>query len=194
LFEGGDFSSLKPLLEEAYTIYRQLGSQWGEAWILTFYGMLASWQGEHQQAYIYFEQAITLYEKVGVSLSDWSRVQMAYAFLRQGDIVQARETFKISLQQFQKYDNELGLVYPIEGLASLLVTQGQAERAARLFAWADATREKFDQPRPHVEQKFVDRDLVLLHSKLNDTEFAKLLEEGSAMAVEQAIALALEPG
>jgi tetratricopeptide (TPR) repeat protein len=193
LFEGGDFSSLKPLLEEAYTLYRQLGNRTGEAWIMTIYGMLASWEGEHQQAYPYFEQAITLYEKVGVSLSDWTRVQMAHAFLRQGDIVQARETFQLILQHFQTYDSVIGLVFTIEGFASWQVTQGQTERAARLFAWADASREKiYNNPRPLIEQKSVDRDVAIIHSKLKDADFAKFSEEGRAMTVEQAIALALE--
>jgi predicted ATPase/DNA-binding XRE family transcriptional regulator len=193
MIDGGDFSSSKPVLEEALRLYRQLGNPTGEAWMLALYGKIAFGQSDYQQAYPYFEQATMIYENLGVRWADWTRASLAYAFLRQGDIVQARETFKISLEQFQKYDNEIGLVYPIEGLASLLVIQGQAERAARLFAWADATREKFDQPRPPVEQNSVERDLEIIHAKLNETEFAKLWEEGRAMTVEQAIALALEP-
>jgi hypothetical protein len=38
----------------------------------------------------------------------------------------------------------------------------------------------------------VERDLAVIHSKLDDAEFAEFSEEGRSMTVEQAIALALE--
>lgn len=190
LIDGGEFSSLQPLLEEAHMIYRQLGNQWGEAWVLLLYGMLAARQGDYQQAYDYFQQSILLYEKVGVSWSAWSRVQMAYALLREGNIVQARETFELSLQQFQKRDYVNGLIYTIEGIASWCVNQRQPERAARLFAWADAMREKIGDRRPPFEQDSVERDLTLIRSHLDDIAFEKAYQTGRAMTLEQVIALA----
>jgi DNA-binding NarL/FixJ family response regulator len=54
-------------------------------------------------------------------------------------------------------------------------------------------REELGDHRPPVEQNAVERDLAIIHSKLNDAEFAKFSEEGRAMTVEQAIAFALEP-
>jgi hypothetical protein len=113
--------------------------------------------------------------------------------LRQGDIRQARVTFEIGLQQFQKEDSVSGLVYIIEGLASLLVNQGYPKRAVHLFAWADAMREKPGDHRLSIEQADVERDLAIIHSKLNDPEFAKFSTEGRAMTLAQAITLALEP-
>jgi predicted ATPase/DNA-binding XRE family transcriptional regulator len=193
MIAGGNFSSLRPLLEEARTIYRQLESPAGEAYVLMFYGRLAFWQGDYSQAGTYFEQSILLYEKVGASWSAWSRVHLAYALLRQGDVVQARETFEISLQQFEKAGYINGLICTIEGFASWHVNQGQSEHATQLFAWADIMREKMDDDRPPVEQKSVERDLAVIHTKLDEAEFAKFSEEGRAMTLEQAVALALQP-
>ena len=81
--------------------------------------------------------------------------------------------------------------YTMEGLASLHVNQGQPERAIRLFAWTDAMREKMGDHRPPVEQRSVERDLAIIHSKVDDAEFANLVAEGRAMTMEQAIQLAL---
>jgi hypothetical protein len=67
-----------------------------------------------------------------------------------------------------------------------------SKRAAQLFAWADATHEKINSPRPPVEQNSVDKDLAILHSKLNDGEYSKLYTEGQALTNEQAIRYALE--
>jgi len=40
--------------------------------------------------------------------------------------------------------------------------------------------------------KTLSKEIGVIHSKLNDAEFANLSVEGRAMTVEQAIALALE--
>ncbi|MEO7840163.1 MAG: tetratricopeptide repeat protein, partial [Anaerolineales bacterium] len=190
---GGDFSSPIPWLEEARELYRQLGNILREGDVLSYYGLLAYWQGDFKQARAYYEESAKLYEKVGhfVNLS-WSRVNIAYVVLRQGDYQQAKEMFCFCIQQFQKANNTIGLIYAIEGIASLHVNQGQPERAAHLFAWADAMREKIGDYRPPVEQNSVERDLAVIHSKLNDTEYSKLSTEGRAMTTEQAFALALE--
>jgi hypothetical protein len=44
----------------------------------------------------------------------------------------------------------------------------------------------------HAEQDSVERDLAIIYSTLNETEFEKLSREAGAMTTEQAIALALE--
>jgi predicted ATPase/DNA-binding CsgD family transcriptional regulator len=193
MIAGGNYSLLGPLLEEARTIYRQLESKAGEAHVLMFYGRSAFWQADYSQACFYFEQSILLYEKVGASWSAWSRAHMAYALLRQGEIVQARGTFEISLRQFEKAGYINGLIFTIEGLASWHVNQGQAKHATQLFAWTDIMREKMDDDRPPIEQNSVERDLAVIHSKLENAEFAEFSTKGRAMTVEQAVALALEP-
>jgi hypothetical protein len=43
-----------------------------------------------------------------------------------------------------------------------------------------------------VGQASVDGDLAVIHSKLNDSEFARSWEEGRNMAVDEAVALALK--
>jgi non-specific serine/threonine protein kinase len=192
MIAGGNFSSLDPLLEEALMIYRQLESQAGESNVLMFYGRLAFWQADYSQACSYFEQSILLYEKVGASWSAWSRAHMAYALLRQGEIVQARGTFEISLRQFEKAGYINGLIFTIEGFASWYTNQGQSEYAAQLLGWADMMREKMNDDRPPVEQKSVERDLKLSRSHLDDAAFEAAYQTGRVMTMAQAIALGQE--
>jgi len=181
------------LLEEASAIYRQLGNQSGEADTLNIHGSLAYWQSDYQQARVDYEEAIMLFEKVGsYGMASWSHANLAYTILRQGNIMQAIDMFSVAIQRFQKTNTIIGLVYAIEGSASLNVNQDQPERAARLFAWADAMRDQIGDQRPPVEQASVERDLEVIHSTLNDAEFEKLSTEGRAMTTEQAIVLALE--
>jgi hypothetical protein len=80
----------------------------------------------------------------------------------------------------------------LEGVASLCVNQDRPERAICLFAWAYDTREKTGIYRQPVERTAIEKDLGVIHSKIDDAEFTRLSAEGRTMTIEQAIALALE--
>jgi predicted ATPase len=192
-YSQGDFSSPAPWLEEVLSLSRQLGDQVREDEALITYGTLAYWQGDYQRAIAFYEQGILLGEKIGYHYQNlWAQIYMAYAVLRQGDIPKAHQLFANGIHDMQKANLLIGLVFATEGLASSQVNKGQTERAARLFAWADAMRGKISDPRPPVEQASVERDLKVIHSKLSDSEFARLSTEGQRLTVEEAVALALE--
>lgn len=189
----GDFFSPAPMLEEAIMTSRQLGSQTSEEEALLTYGTLAYWRGNYEGAVALYEEAIGISEKIGDHYQNlWGRVHEAYAVLCQGDLQKARALFENNIINTSKAGLTIALVYTIEGLASLHVNQNQPERATRLFAWADMMREKIGDHRPPVEQGSVEKDLAIIHSKVNDDEFEKLSSNGRTMTVEQAIALALE--
>jgi len=190
----GDFSSnITGWLEEARMIYDQLGDKSGKADTFDLLGRIAFWQGDYEQARIFLEESIALYEQTGsLFMESWFRVRLAYVTLRQGEIMQAQSMFKNVLRHFQDTNNMIGLVYTIEGVASLHVGQGQPGRAARLFAWADAMREKIGDHRPPIEQNSIERDLEVIHSHLNNSDFARLSTEGQSMTVDEAVALALD--
>ncbi len=190
---GGDFSTPLPWLEEADRLFRDLGDQFGEEQVLYLYATLKYWQCDYVQAYTYAEEAIAYGEKIGNNIYIfWDRALMAYAIMRQGDLLKAKRMFALCVQQCQKSDNEIGLVYSVEGLSSLQLNQGHLQSAARLFGWADAMRLKIGNLRPPVEQQAVNKDLAELNSQLDETTFATLSAEGAALSKEQAIATALE--
>jgi tetratricopeptide (TPR) repeat protein len=192
-FFGGDFSSPIAWLEETLSISRQIGSRSIEGYALNVYGDIAYWQGNYKQAISYYEQQCIIAENLGDRfLNLWAYVHMAYPFLRMGDIKQARHTFEKVVRDAQKADWIIVLIFAVEGLASLHVNQKQPERAARLFAWADRMRKKTGDRRPPVEQASVEKDLAVIHSKIDDAEFTRLSAEGRIMTIEQAIVIALE--
>ncbi len=196
---GNDLERATVLIKESLEIYRELGDLSGIANSLCWLAQLTIRAGDFSSPSQWLEEALSisrqlvLNEKTGnhyVTL--WAHVFMAYAILRQGDIQQARQMFAKGIRRTQKADLMIALVFAVEGLASLNTNQGQLERAARLFAWADAMREKIGDHRPLIEQNSVEKDLAVIHSKINDTEFIRLSTEGQTMTVEEAITLALE--
>ena len=187
-----NFSAAGPWIEEARFLYHELGDLINEADALEGLGILADRRADFQQAYTYFEQSIKLYDKAGGFWAYWPRVRMGHAYLREGNTVQAREIFEISIQEFQKDGPFIGVVYTIEGLASWHVNQERPERAARLFAWADAKREELGNHRPPVEQRDVDKDIKVCLGQMDQIAFSAACEEGRKLTTEEAIAYALQ--
>lgn len=190
---AGDFSSPAAWLEEALLIARQLGNQTTESYALAVSGTLAYWQGNYQQANTYYREAIVLTEKIGEPFHNrWSHVHLAHSILRQGDVQQARTLFINSIRDTHKAGMTVAVIYAVEGLASLYVNQNQPERAACLFAWADAMREQTGDQRPPVEQALVEKDLTIIREHLDDKDFENAYNTGRSMTEEQAITLAVE--
>jgi tetratricopeptide (TPR) repeat protein len=188
-----DASSSAAKLEEAKTHLHELGAQCDEGDVLSNLGILSYQQCEYQQAYLYFEQALTHYEKAGILdwAGWWAYARIAFTLLQQGDFVKAREKFEMSLQKFHKEDNVIGVVYTLEGFASLHLNQGQPERASRLIGWTDFMRNKIGSHRPPIEQADIDKWIEACLAQLGEVAFSDTYEEGKKMSVEEAVEYAL---
>ena len=153
---------------------------------------LALYEGDYQRAQAYFEKELSVRKAAGEAVTyPWALVRLGYTLLRQGELAQAREIFLESQRGFKEQGNRLGIIYVLEGLASLAVRQGQLEQTVQLFSWADAIREVTGNSRPPVEQADVDRDLATIHSQLDEAAFAAAQIEGQAMTLEQAMEYAI---
>jgi predicted ATPase/class 3 adenylate cyclase len=188
---AGDFSAAAIWLAESKELHRQIGDQTSEAGVVENYGKIYYWQGDYSKACACYEEAIQLYERVGI-LPSWVQAHLAYSELRSDNPMKAKALFKTCVQQFQKTDMTTGLIFVIEGLASLDTKQGYPERAACLFACADVQRTRGGDLRPPVEQDSVERDLQVIHSQLDEAAFNRAWDEGSVMTLDQALAVALD--
>src|SRR5262249_24853695 len=94
------------------------------------------------------------------------------------------------LERFCASGLQGGIVYSLEGLASLAVIQGDHIFAVRLFAWADVTRAAIEDVRTFPDQAAVDRDLTTVREQLDQAVIAAAVAEGRELTLEQAIELA----
>jgi hypothetical protein len=117
---------------------------------------------------------------------------LGYIRLRQGDLFEARLIFSETAHDFQNDKIDIGVVYTLEGMASLGVVAGNPDKAMRLIGWADTTRKKVDDNRLPNEQKDVDRDIAACRLKLDELAFSHAYDAGRVMTLEQAVAYALE--
>ena len=83
----------------------------------------------------------------------------------------------------------------LQDLASLAIVRGQAERATRLSAAAEATLQNIGLSFWPAVQARRDQELVQLRAELGEAAFERSWSEGRSMTPEQALAYVLEtPG
>jgi predicted ATPase/Tfp pilus assembly protein PilF len=189
----GHFTLARTRLEESLEIQLPLGSP-GYITTLLQLSILGMHEGKLAEARAYGEELNAMSKQFALTMAVsklWSLPNWGYIALREGNLEQAREMFNLAIQSFQKADRFIGIVYSIEGVASLYVKQGRLEHAAQLFAWTDAMREKAGDQRPPVEQASMEKDLAVIHSQMDDSEFENAYNTGHSLTEEQAIALAL---
>lgn len=99
------------------------------------------------------------------------------------------------MQEGLRLVNEMGekpfFVYGMIMLANILAVQ-EPTRAVRLFGAAMKLSELFGAPLPPLAQTMVDQIVDTASAQIDSATFSASREEGLAMTLEQAIALALE--
>jgi tetratricopeptide (TPR) repeat protein len=186
----GEFETARDWLEEGMALGWSLATR-GIMYDIIQLGDLAFWQGSYEKARAYYDESLALAQETGeIWGNSWILVRLGYVPLRQGRPEQARALFDKSQKLFVAEDLKIGVAFTLEGLASLSV-DGQPERAAEVFAWADVVRETVGNFRPPIEQAAVDHDLATIRLQISDTAFADAQARGRAVAMDMAIACAL---
>jgi predicted ATPase len=154
---------------------------------------LALLRGDYEQAGTLLHEILLVAEETGNRMSYlWIRAHLGHVAFRSGDMEQARKLFTSTVQDFQKDGWTIGLIFGVEGIATLLIAAGQPETAARLIGWADATREQIPDVRPPIEEADMYRNMAAILSKIGPSAFEVAYDEGRSLTLEQAVELALK--
>jgi len=180
-------------VKEAVLLCRQLKNKLGLCTHLQNSGRIAFAQGEIAQAFVHLHESIEICLETGHRMVYlWSRSHLGYFTLWQGEIARARDIFSEIMQEFLKDKSEIGIVFNVEGMASLFIAVGKAEYAARLIGWANVTRVKISNMRLPLEQAEIDKIFAACNVKLGEATFLDAYEAGKKMTLDDAVAYALE--
>jgi predicted ATPase/DNA-binding XRE family transcriptional regulator len=189
---NGEFEIAPKRLEEAVFLSRQMNRTSLPFSVLDASGRMALLQGKYEQAHHYLQNGLEYADKTGERMMAlWFRAHLGYVTLKQGDPVGTRAHFTKCVNEFLKDQVEIGVVFAIEGMASLHIVLGRPERAARLIGWVDRMRKKLHDLRPPLEQANVDKDTVECLNKMGEVAFSDAYDEGQAMTIEEAVEYAL---
>jgi predicted ATPase/transcriptional regulator with XRE-family HTH domain len=187
-----DFAQAHACVHEAQELSNGLGIGGDTAAnIGAIRGQLALREGQYAEARSIFEECLRLNQASGNGIDHWTTANLGYAVLRLGDLERAYALFAKTINEFQYGTQTIGVAFAIEGMASLAVVLGQAERAVRLYAWADTLRVEILDERPPIEQDDVDRDFAIIRTLIDDVTIAAAKVTGCTMTMEQAIADAI---
>jgi hypothetical protein len=189
------YATAREEFSEELAAMRLLGDRGGIAIDLYYLGFVALGQGHHAEAAALFDESLATFRDIGLLQENVSQVLrgLGHVALEQGDHPRARRYFVESLTAAQRQVGEQQMIAAaLEGLAAVAAAQGQPLRAVRLAGAAAALRERASQPAWLIEQAILIRWLAPAQQALGQEAQARAWAEGRALALEQAIAYALE--
>lgn len=181
----GDIETAQKYVDEAGHLAPAMGKFPEAGWAK---GLIAFRRGDYEEANAHLRQVAVFTEEKGDQMSYlWTRAYLGFVALRAGDLIEARQIFTDTAQNFQKDENTIGVVYALEGMAGLYVATREHVRAARLIGWADAVRENIINPRPFIEQADVDRDIAKIKARIGSSAFKAAYDSSRGMTLDEAV-------
>ena len=144
-----DYPAMRPLVEEALSIWRELGQEGkaGAAYTLDLLGELATEEGDYVSAPAFFQEALEIYQAINHTRGIGQiHMQLGWAAMRTGDLEPAQRHLEEFLVLAQSVEDQTHIAFAYSGLGEVAVRQGQYERATFLLEQALAfNREKGDK-------------------------------------------------
>ena len=154
---------------------------------------MARFRGDYKLAVDLHTESLSICRQIGDKWdATWALTCLGEVARLQGDPVSARLSYMEAMAIARELNHQEVLAYLIEEFAALSAAQGEAKRAAILFAAAQALRTVIQVVRLPVERVEVDRNIALVRAQLGEAEFDAAWAEGQAMTMEQAVAYTLE--
>lgn len=189
----GEYAAARALYQESIAIDRELGDRRAIAYSLNNLGNVAHSQGDYLAAHALHEESLTFRRELGDrqgiagSLSNLGDVAFD-----QGDYSRARALHMESLAIQRELGDRWGIAYSLEGLSSVMAGLNDPAHAARLWGTAERLREEIGAPLPPFDRLRYDQRVAAARTAIGAEDFNRTWQEGRAMTVEQAIALALK--
>ncbi len=191
---AGDFPAAKEFELRAEEAFRELGDHVRLAHVYIAQAMVAGSEGDFEAERRFLRRARTTFEELG---DLWAlgviTGQMGAVAIRAGDQAAARAATLESLGIAERLGNSLGIAVGLEGLGVVAILEGQTEAGLRLAGAAARVKEELGGE-PPPELLGMDDPRELSKNFLAEEQITALWDEGRAMTLDQALALArLEP-
>jgi predicted ATPase/class 3 adenylate cyclase len=190
---SGKYGLAKRRLIEALTLSRDLGDTRNIAFELSGLGEVALRQRNYLRATQLVEESLELRKQlgnkwgVGVSLGI-----LGWIAMREEKWDRALARLCESLEVRREIGDQSGSAWCLERLAAVAMAQGQTEKAARLFGAGAALRASIRSVIDPADQPAYKSKILSLRRELGKERFTIIWDEGRALALEQAVAYALE--
>jgi predicted ATPase/DNA-binding XRE family transcriptional regulator len=123
----------KPWLQQGLALFRQLGDEYGEAWVLNNLAQY-SLQAETEKAFEMLHESLRLFREQGADWNlAWVLNNLAQVALQNGQYEQAQAYLSESLALFRRTGDQRGLAWTTFSYGKLLHEQGKLVEAQNTF-------------------------------------------------------------
>jgi predicted ATPase/DNA-binding NarL/FixJ family response regulator len=189
----GEPETARSLFHQSIEQFRAAGDEMGRALALSYLGVLEFSLGRYDEARAHHQESVAIARR----LSDrgflgYNYRYFGYVALATGEYAEARRAFAESLTLNREINDLRAVAASLAAVGRLLLAEGQIEAAVRLLSAAEAVLEDH-----RIESLFSDEQRELneaLHTArraLPADTFAAVSAAGRALAIEEAVALAL---
>jgi len=192
-FMQGDLTRGKALMEESLIIARELNDRRLISIRLTGLGEIARQEADYQAACKYYEEALTIARqessKYLISVYTFNLASVACLLEDyQSALLNALESLQVS----EELGDKISMGDALNIFGALAVAAGEMEKAARLWAAAQAIYKATGFKLEKVDREFNDRYISEARAAIGDKLFDASFEQGRLMRLKEAIALARE--
>jgi tetratricopeptide (TPR) repeat protein len=192
---GSNPAEVQALAEQSLALMREISDNWMTFGTLRLLGQLRLLQGEQVLARELFEACLATCKEVGVQHEiAVTQIGLARVLALQGEVARARALYQESLALVREVSYTAEFLAPcLEGLAAVVVSQGEPVWAVRLYGAAEALRETNGTPLSPVYRADYEQAVAAVRRELGAEVFAAAWAQGRAIPPEQVIDEALKP-
>ena len=193
LYSGDPAGAWAPL-EESVRLFRRTPDRWGLGLALRNWGEAAQARGDQAARRALLEESVQIFRAVGDNWGCALALNSLGAVERDvGANGRAAALFAESLAMFRALGDKQGLAWGLAQLAGVAGGAGDPERAARLFGVAATLLAAISARLDPVDRAQYDQDLAATRARLTPETFAAAWQEGAALPLDTALALAVTP-
>jgi tetratricopeptide (TPR) repeat protein len=188
---GEDIDAAAGMLEEALDLFRQAGNEAGEAQVQSMLVIRDAEARNWGPVITKLEDTTAIWRRLGDRLHlGFDLVWLAFAYGRVGRAAEARAAGLEALDLFCEVDNSTGILITIADLSWLATWEGRHEDAIRLASACKALMEKAGGPPGGFAGLLEGDPTAEARPHLDDDVAQRAEEEGLAMSLDEAVALA----
>lgn len=187
-----DLERGRKLLEEAVQLYREIGDERGEGKVLWAISSIHEVSNDWQLSSDSAGKALELFRKVDDRFSaGWALHSIGLAAVGLGDLERAQSALAEALELFTAAGDLTGIALVLNDVSILEFVRGQWERSVRLLGAALQAERESGLGLVSSYGEYLPWTVELRSSGVEHPEYERLLAEGEAMSIEEAVSYAL---
>jgi predicted ATPase/class 3 adenylate cyclase len=190
--ERGDWARAQQLLEESVRLFRDLGDEQYALWTIRTLAWTYAESGDLDRARALYEDDLRRARALGSkSLEAALLGSLAWLAVGEGRVQDALPLLKQSLRIRRDLGDRNEIALSLCGIARAITALGRLGMAVRLISCFEALRESIGGGEAWVA-RMNEETLATIRTQLEEAALAEAWEQGQALTIDEAVALALE--